>query len=67
MRVRSSDLDPHPPLRQVAIACVVTAMLVFGASLVVFATGLEVAVIPMMAAFGLFTFGVGALAAANRR
>jgi len=47
-------------------ACVLFAVALFVASVVVFAIGIEVAVIPMIFAFGVFTLGIGALAAAKR-
>ncbi|MET0956149.1 MAG: hypothetical protein ABWY68_09375 [Cryobacterium sp.] len=47
-------------------ACVLFAVVLFVASVVVFAIGIEVAVLPMIFAFGVFTLGIGALAAAKR-
>jgi hypothetical protein len=52
-------------MRQLSTALVVVAVIALGGALVIFATGYEAAFLIMIAALGLFTLGIGALAVAR--
>jgi tellurite resistance protein TehA-like permease len=53
-------------MRHLGMWCLVVAVLVFVAAIVVFATGFEPAFLAMLFALGLFTFGVGAVSVGRR-
>jgi hypothetical protein len=52
-------------MRQLGVACVTVAVIALCGSLVIFATGFEPAFLGMIAALGVFTLGIGALAVAR--
>jgi len=53
-------------LRHLGVGCLVVAVLVFVAAVVVFAAGFEPAFLAMLFALGLFTFGIGAVSVGRR-
>lgn len=65
MREWSTDVT-RPRLAIVGIVVLVVAAVLFVAGLVGVVAGSEVALLPMMFAFGLFTLGFGVVIAARR-
>lgn len=65
MRTQSAGVE-RPRLAAVGLAILVVATLIFLAGLVGVVMDIGVALIPMMFAFGLFTFGIGVVIAARR-